>query len=1180
MDDGLEVKFGADTAGLEQGADKAKGEIKAVSGDVAALQQVLAGMRAQLEQAFATPDANGLSASVGGSTEALELMRGVIEGMEAELKDALNPGTATQFAGSAEQATAAVNELRNALATGSSVSAETVAALGGVAGMEQLVAEMADDADAAMRRQQVTFQSMIASVREDAAMWGKGKVEREAWIRTTQQTQELMRNGISLTEQQSNSLREENRLWVEQKYAAQAAEREAARSARAGHDRVTGATGALGMIRGAIGPLMAAVGAAFSVQQIGQWVKHVAEGAEKVHLLSERLGLAVEDVQRLQAMGAGAGIPIDRLAASVAQLDANFAKAKDGSDRQAAAFRALGIDTSQSYTQMELLRAVMDRFSTMDNGPRKVAIAMALMGQNGAAMIPILNQGAAGFDKLNAKLEAYGVINAEAVAAGLELDEAMDDNALAMKGLSNTFAAELGPSIAATIRGINDLVKGWVKSYNEGGVVKKFLEGLAYTFRLVIVVLVSLWQIGDQVFSRLWGVIQMFVTGMKVKFAEAKGACEVLGIGFKLLGLAMLQGLIGPWPQIQKAMDDNLALMVKKVAATNAEMRRIAAEGAAGFDGTFAGADQRWDQANTWAADFLDNGGTGTPAGAPPGNSGLGSTGGLGAGAGSSAASKSRVEKWREELHSMQIASGEFFKDQTRSELEFWTGKLALTRSGSKEWLQIQELIFDAKKKLAQDAYSEEIALLDEAMDNARQNNAEQARLMAEKVEKVRATYGEESNEFKAAMREQRRLAKEHQDELVALTVAGIEQRETLARIAVDTEAQIAEDAAAVEEVRIAERERRGQITATRAAQERQALNDRLYRMQVDHENRLFELALASLMDQLRANAGRGDVEAEINRKIEEMRAQHYARIAELDSANGARMVRDQSAVAAEVESHWKGVFGPIGDGFGAMVSNMVTGAKSWADIWNNIGAQMLQNITTWLARVVTEWLAAEMAKTGITLFGETTREGIKVGAAAVDTGIELAKLTTHVGAETLKTAATLTSVGIRTGAEVAGGATTMGVSAAVALADVANSAVRAAAGAYAAVAGIPIIGPFLAPVMAAVALGAVLALGKSIFSAEGGFGEVPFDGAQTTLHKKEMVLPAWIAQPLRQAVTTGSFPGADGSAQGGGGRPVQFNISAIDQRGVRSFLQRYAPEIVSVLSGEARNFNFGGAGN
>ena len=133
-----------------------------------------------------------------------------------------------------------------------------------------------------------------------------------------------------------------------------------------------------------------------------------------------------------------------------------------------------------------------------------------------------------------------------------------------------------------------------------------------------------------------------------------------------------------------------------------------------------------------------------------------------------------------------------------------------------------------------------------------------------------------------------------------------------------------------------------------------------------------------------------------------------------------------------------------------------------------------------------------------------------------------------HTAAETAKTAATATGSAARTAAEATASATSKGFTISDTLLQIGANAAKAATGAYAAIASIPVVGPVLAPITAAAALAGVISLGKSIFSARDGFGQVPYDGAVTELHKDEMVLPKKYADPLRDQLTTGGGKGKD----------------------------------------------------
>ena len=141
------------------------------------------------------------------------------------------------------------------------------------------------------------------------------------------------------------------------------------------------------------------------------------------------------------------------------------------------------------------------------------------------------------------------------------------------------------------------------------------------------------------------------------------------------------------------------------------------------------------------------------------------------------------------------------------------------------------------------------------------------------------------------------------------------------------------------------------------------------------------------------------------------------------------------------------------------------------------------------------------------------------------------------------------------------------------------SDAGKAAAGAYAAVSQLPFVGWLLAPGAAAAAYAATMA-----FSAEGGWGEVPYDGAPTVLHKQEMVLPAKFANPLRSLLGGASLPSlnqaqlaasplsAVSPAFGGGGGTTNLAIHATDAKSFRRLLSEHSDHIAREVSKATRN--------
>lgn len=230
--------------------------------------------------------------------------------------------------------------------------------------------------------------------------------------------------------------------------------------------------------------------------------------------------------------------------------------------------------------------------------------------------------------------------------------------------------------------------------------------------------------------------------------------------------------------------------------------------------------------------------------------------------------------------------------------------------------------------------------------------------------------------------------------------------------------------------------------------------------------------------------------------------------------------LNDQATKA--VEASWDKISGPITNAmesaFGAILKGgrntrqeLAKAAEGIAESWVKSGFKMLS-----------DWIAMELRKTFFTQAAVQTRSAAEdTGAAQLITKLAQ-QLGVHIATETGKTGATVAGVAARTTAEVTGAAAGKAAKAAVDGPSIMGDAARAAAGAYAATAEIPIIGPVLAPAAAAVAFGAVAAY-QSVASAEGGWERVPNDGAPAILHKNEMVLPASVADNIR-SMTQGGY--------------------------------------------------------
>lgn len=121
--------------------------------------------------------------------------------------------------------------------------------------------------------------------------------------------------------------------------------------------------------------------------------------------------------------------------------------------------------------------------------------------------------------------------------------------------------------------------------------------------------------------------------------------------------------------------------------------------------------------------------------------------------------------------------------------------------------------------------------------------------------------------------------------------------------------------------------------------------------------------------------------------------------------------------------------------------------------------------------------------------------------------------------------------------------------------------AAKAASGAYSAMAGIPYVGPILAPIAAGVAFAAVMAFGSGIKSAKGGYDIPAGLNPVMQLHAEEMVLPAEHANTIRKL--------SEGGSAGG---DVTVNLQGTN---VGDFFIAHRKDFVKALKDARREFAF-----
>jgi hypothetical protein len=248
------------------------------------------------------------------------------------------------------------------------------------------------------------------------------------------------------------------------------------------------------------------------------------------------------------------------------------------------------------------------------------------------------------------------------------------------------------------------------------------------------------------------------------------------------------------------------------------------------------------------------------------------------------------------------------------------------------------------------------------------------------------------------------------------------------------------------------------------------------------------------------------------------MQAQHVELMAQLnnqlvtaqtEAANKAAEV--QQAAAEKTTQAWQKAFSPINQAFDSSINGVIQ------------GTQTLQNAEAKAAQsIALAFIDAEAKK--VLAFAEGEAQ-IALTALASQ-----AKISTAVQA----------GQAVQTATHAAGAAEGKAVDTATASTSILGSAAKAAAGAFSAVAGIPYVGPVLAPAAGAAAYAAVIAY--DVLSASGGLQTGPGEEPLVQLHENETVLPAHISDPMRAFFAQGN---TSNNSTGDTNVTNHFNLSA-----------------------------------
>ena len=204
----------------------------------------------------------------------------------------------------------------------------------------------------------------------------------------------------------------------------------------------------------AAAPAAMAAGFAFAIKQ-------QVNLADELGKTSQRIGVSVEALGELGHAAGLSGSNSEDLNVALRGLGKTMYEAAiNPASEVAKVFDRLGVEVKNTDGTMrdteEVFKDISDQFAGMEDGAAKSAIAMRLMEEGGARLIPMLNSGSDGLEQMAEEARALGLVfSQEDAVAAAEFNDALSKLGSTFTGFVRTAASAYLPMLLDIAEGAN-----------------------------------------------------------------------------------------------------------------------------------------------------------------------------------------------------------------------------------------------------------------------------------------------------------------------------------------------------------------------------------------------------------------------------------------------------------------------------------------------------------------------------------------------------------------------------------------------------------------------------------------------------------------------------------------------------------------------------------------------------
>lgn len=208
------------------------------------------------------------------------------------------------------------------------------------------------------------------------------------------------------------------------------------------------------LVKGALG----GIAAGLTLGAFKQMVTDSIDAAEALHDLAIQTGVTVEGLSAMAEVGRTTGTSAEAIGSAINKLGKNLAVANEESKGAAQAVKALGLDFNtfrqlQGDQQLLTLAQAMGRF---EDGTGKSAVAMTLLGREGARLLPFMKD-----------LAGAGELVATVTTEQAAMADRYNDSVEGARARVDALKRELGLGLLPTLIDVYDLTGDLGRSFSD-----------------------------------------------------------------------------------------------------------------------------------------------------------------------------------------------------------------------------------------------------------------------------------------------------------------------------------------------------------------------------------------------------------------------------------------------------------------------------------------------------------------------------------------------------------------------------------------------------------------------------------------------------------------------------------------------------------------------------------------